>query len=141
MSGLPPLSFRRDALKGTPLDALPFGPLTHVRDLIYYDGPLLSEYKTEQGDPVIFNWCDCDELVNRWLVLRVTPELLEGYVKGEVHQRTLLLSPADGVVYFTDNDTDINPHNIIRCTPNNIPRDYLPDEGEEGFYDPSFAGI
>jgi hypothetical protein len=62
----------KDVFSLTTLTALPMGGLRHVRDLIYFDGPLLSHFKHPKGDDYLYYWCDCDEQANRWMVLRVT---------------------------------------------------------------------
>lgn len=54
--------------------------LVKVEDLVYYDGPLLSHYRTEAGKHYLFSFVDTDEVANRWLVLEITIAHLYDYL-------------------------------------------------------------
>ena len=56
---------------GFTIPDFPISGLKHIKDLLYHEGPLLSQYSHPSGDTYLFHWCDCDDLRNRWMVLRV----------------------------------------------------------------------
>lgn len=41
-------------------------------NLIEQDGPLLSLYYNDKGDYYLFYWLDCDDISNRWMIVRVS---------------------------------------------------------------------
>jgi hypothetical protein len=74
------MSRSMETIGGERLAALPV-VLEHVRDIEYFDGPLLGEFRDPEGRPWIYYWCDSDqERSHRWLVLRTTPEAIAAYV-------------------------------------------------------------
>ncbi|KHG40633.1 MAG: hypothetical protein HEQ20_13535 [Aphanizomenon flos-aquae KM1D3_PB] len=62
--------------------------LTYIVYLSYFDGSLLSVFKSEHGDFYIYNWCDVDNQFNRWLVFRVKRQSLIKYLEGELSGST-----------------------------------------------------
>lgn len=60
----------------------------HVRDLIYFGGPLLSLYDLD-GQLIMVYWLDVDEKVNTWNAFTVTKEGLEQYLEKSVNIRDL----------------------------------------------------
>lgn len=64
--------------------------LRDVADLIYYDGPLLSLCEDTRpcptnphethSVPVLIFWCDVDDEVNRWMIVRTTWPLVVAYL-------------------------------------------------------------
>lgn len=59
-------------LGGSSLQSLPVVGLERVQDLIKHDGPLLTHYSHHRGDHYLYYWCDCDECVDRWMLLSVS---------------------------------------------------------------------
>jgi len=113
-------------LVAMPLERFPVTQLKHVRDLIYFDGPLLSEFRHKNGESYLYYWCDCNEQANRWMVFRVSEATLLRLTErilslGEVIPR----GSRDDFVYFLDMFSD---GSIKACLvmPEAIPVDYLP---------------
>jgi hypothetical protein len=106
--------------------------LTYIVDLSYFDGSLLSVFKSEHGDFYIYNWCDVDDKFNRWLVFRVKRKSLIKYLQGELSLRDLVLSPIDGFQYLLDIDDDLNVKNAYVVQPDNLPKSYIP--GKNSYY-------
>lgn len=109
--------------------------LSHVRDLEYFEGPLMSEFISEDGTSYIHHWCDCDgdnpysnNKVNRWLVFKTTPELIESWENMEVGQniRTVFRGMfAENIAYIVD----INGSDVVRAWQlgiDEIPDTYIP---------------
>lgn len=84
---------------------LPFA-LEHVRDLLKYEGPLLSEFKNKQGDPFIFCLCEEDDLYSRWLVVRAVRKELVRYEAGIRSLRQLLRECPEQWAFICDIDAE-----------------------------------
>lgn len=91
-------------------------------DLIYFDGPLLSLYKKDDGQDYFISWIDCDDRKNRWAVFPVERDSLHLYLKGEMTLRNVCLE-APQVVLF-DTGMDAKRRNWVEL--NAFPHDYLP---------------
>lgn len=114
------------------------GELEYVRDLEWFDGPLLVEYRTHRGTPYIGSWVDCDQNVNRWLLFQTSTDLLESYLENRISLLDLIKTnprppQQDGRdVYLRD----INADSAVECTRylkfSELPEDYLP--GADCFY-------
>lgn len=102
--------------------------LTYLVDLSYFDGSLLSVFKSEYGDFYIYNWCDVDDQFNRWLVFRVKRKSLIKYLEGELSLRDLVLYPIDGFQYLLDIDDHLNVKNTYVVQPDNLPASYIPEQ-------------
>ncbi len=119
-----------NAIPGIPLPNLPISGLRHVRDLIYFDGPLLSHFEHPNGDDYLYYWCDCDDTANRWMVLRVAEASILRLIN---HIATLdSVVPRgcrDDYVYIVDLASDGKPIQTILTPVPSIPSDYHPAEG------------
>jgi len=88
---------------GAILVAPPLEDLTFVRDLIKYQGPLLSLFEeTVSKNQWLWYWCDCDESANRWAVIRTTPQLVESYELRSIDLLTLLEATPRHFVFLVD---------------------------------------
>lgn len=90
------------ALPGTPIHFFPFETANRVRDLLFYDGPLVSLFRTEREEPVLFVWVDVDEQINRWLAFRTSERDLIRYTSRRCTLRELVQRPADALIYALD---------------------------------------
>lgn len=111
-----------EKIKGLKNPQFSLEDLTHVTDLIYFDGPLLSHFKSKTGGDYFYYWCDVDENYNRWLVFEV--ENLYQYLTGEVSLRELIEDA--NPIYIVDIDDDLQYHRNIRLA-GSLPESYLPD--------------
>ena len=119
--------------QATRLSALPV-TLSHVRDIEWYDGPLMSEFVDGDGTPWVANWCDLDDTAHRWLVFSTTAKALDVYGCSDGDDacramRSMIADAGGGVVYLCDTDQ----HEGIATTaatwslaPSELPEDYLP---------------
>lgn len=107
-----------------PEQALP--KLVKIKDLIYYEGPLLSHYKSEFGENYLFYWVDSDDKFNRWLVFRTSEIILEKYISKEITLLEVMSDINIGIVFKIDVDDCLTRHNLSLIEFNDLPNSYLP---------------
>lgn len=103
---------------------LPISTMKKVCDIEYYDGPLVSYYKTGT-EHYIWYWCDCDKETHRWMVFRVS-EYTANYLKNKYGTLKDLIPACilDSHVYFVDHY--FTKDHVTRVLVKHIPEDYLP---------------
>ncbi|GEM_PF-492692 len=116
-----------ETIKGSSFREFPLKELTKVADLEYFEGPLLSLFKNNKGDQYLYYWCDCDELVNRWLVFRVSDEKINAFLSKRISLRDLILQPADNFLFSVDLDHVLNQVNSYLIEVAELPELYIPD--------------
>ena len=110
---------------GHRIDGLP-RPLTFVRDLEAFDGPILSEYRAEEGGLYLEKWCDRDgEGIERSLIVRTERRALAEYLARRMSMLELLMGPSDGVGFIVDRIND-NISGVYLALLGNLPAMYLP---------------
>lgn len=105
--------------------------LEWVRDIQYFEGPLLSEYKTNSGEIYALHWCDCSEVYQRWVAVRVTKRSLIELTAGLISIYELLKDRSqDPNLLLLDfsSTADITCAKWVRF--NDLPSSYLPNETE-----------
>ncbi len=112
---------------GYQIQKLPFNP-THIVDLNYFEGPLLSLFESEYGDYYLYYWCDVDDTYNCWLVFRVKKRSLIEYLERKLTLRDLVISPIDGIQYLIEMNDDLKVINTYITQPNDLLKSYIPDE-------------
>lgn len=117
-----------DDLRAIPLQRLPVD-LEFVRDLEEFDGPLLSEFRSADGETFLYYWCDCSDQANRWLVVRAPREDLLRYLVGLTPLRTLIRECRDGFLYVVDLDGAAVALSAWFVYAENVPERYLPGPG------------
>lgn len=110
-----------------------FDKFIHVSDLIYVDGPLLSDYVNDRGEHYLFYWVDSDIKYNRWLVFRIDVTTIQDYLNKQISFYNVINSVNDGFVISVDIDNDLIYHNSKLMLLNDIPSDYLPEM--DSYYD------
>lgn len=112
------------------LKALPVAGLKKVRDLVEHDGPFLSHFTNARNDQFLYYWCDCDENVNRWMLLRVDETSLVRLVNGFVPLDYVIPTRCrDDFVYFVDIDGKGTIKQVLICLTSSIPEQYTPGQG------------
>ncbi len=110
---------------GDKIRSLPFGELTEREDLLYYDGPLLSLFRSASGKTVLFYWCESDTAVNRWLVFEITER--EAALLRNDKITISELTENRNCIYFVDIDANLQYKEIRKLHPASIPSSYLPE--------------
>lgn len=119
-------------VSGTSIGSLPFKNLKKVRDLIEYEGPILSHFVDEHGRNYLFYWVDVDSKYNRWLVWKISELQLYNYLFGIISLREALLEPDKDFIYVIDIDSNLNYDNIKLVNVEDLIPIYLPEE--ESFF-------
>ncbi|MBI4646715.1 MAG: hypothetical protein HY738_09035, partial [Bacteroidia bacterium] len=114
-------------INGYKIDKLPYTSLNKVCDLMYYDGPILSHYKTADNINIFYYWVDRDENYNRWLVLKVSDDDLNYYLKKVRSLKELILSNRNDYIFVIDINQDIEPENITMIESHNLISEYIPE--------------
>jgi len=125
---------------GSPISSLPI-ELTFVRDIEYFDGPILSEFVDPKGNPWVYKWADCDDNHHRWLVLPVTRTAIDQYLAMSINMCGFLNSCA-GDCYLVDQNGTIDPSRAIESNWRQVSREELPEDywpTESAMYDPNLA--
>ena len=102
----------------------------HVRDLIVYDGPLLSHFENDRGDHFLYYWCNGDDKSNRWMVLRIGESSILRLVNGLLPLDDLIpMGSRDGYVYIVDLNAEARPASVKLVWPTMLPSTYRPRQG------------
>jgi len=110
--------------QGTQIKDFPF-EFKLFYHILYYDGPILSHVQDADGVDYLAQWVDSSDSAHRWLIFRVEPIDLKGYLSGIVPLQELILSPKNDFVYLTDL-TDAGYTNTMLLKAVNLVDDYLP---------------
>lgn len=109
-----------------PLNSLP--KMIKVKDLIFFDGPLLTHFESVHKENFLFYWVDTDENFNRWLVFRTSEALIDDYLNKAKSLLDLITNPDNGNIYKVDIDQELNFNNLAIVLLNDLPDSYLPDK-------------
>ncbi len=114
-----------------------FGTLTRLFDLVYYDGPLATVFKSSkarQGELVLYYWCnEIEGKYNRWFAGFITYDNLLRHTTGVSDTKHLLSTVYDGTLIDIDGDGTVCE--IESCA--QIPKDCSPADGAH--FNPSTA--
>lgn len=126
---LAPMEPRLRLLDGEPLIDNPFHELSYVRDLEYFDGPLLSHYRAIRrgaNASYLAYWCDCDLSCNRWMLVHVSGEVVLGVAMTSLSLMEALQLRLEPFVWIVDlaNNRDMKQGWVIPFE--KLPDDYLP---------------
>src|SRR3972149_1120510 len=97
-----------------------FNKLIRITDLIYFNGPLLTHYISDNGENYLFHWVDIDDKFNRWLVFRVDILTLQNYIGKKSTLKNIIQNNNDGFVYSVDIDNEVHHNNIKLVFTRNI---------------------
>lgn len=118
-------------INGYKIPQFPISGLRKISDLIYFDGPLLSHFVSENGDNFLFYWVDVDDLYNRWVIFRTTISDINDYINKKFSLLTLLNKSLN--VYVVDIDDSLTYRNIWLTLVSYLPIDYKPED--DSYYD------
>lgn len=116
-------------MPGIPTQAVPdYQSMKLVGYLVWFEGPLLTEYADAEGAPWLVYWVDCpvDRSANRWMVVQPDPRIFQDYKKNLATLYTTLLSDTSGFVHFFDERNGLRLRATI-CAVADVPDAYLPE--------------
>lgn len=119
---------------GVALTHLPIRGFERVRDLEYFEGPLLTEFRNESGERYVASWCDRDDRVHRWMVFRVSMHDLALYRRGQISLREFMYRSRDDFMYLLDVDGEGTHVKVSLVTLDELPESYEPET--DSFFDP-----
>lgn len=119
-------------LKGVKIKQLDFDAEKRG-DLLYHEGPLLSHFTDVSNENIhyLYKWCDCNDLFNRWLIIKVNKSDLLNFLYKSVSLKNLI--EAHPYVFFIDIDNEMAHREVTIVALDDISEDYLPFE--DSFYD------
>ncbi|MCP1617975.1 hypothetical protein FBY21_2593 [Pseudomonas sp. SLBN-26] len=115
------------SITGEKLEPKFFSKHTWNADLIDCEGPLLSLYRDEQGQDLLYMWLDCTESTNRWGVIPVSRSNLRGYLELRVTLRKIFID-SPWIAVFSTGVSAKRRNSAKKTTCEDLPEDYLPDE-------------
>lgn len=118
-------------LNGIKIKRLPFN-LIKIGDILAYDGPILSHFKSDKEDDYFMFWVDNNTSSNRWLLVFVSKVDLNRYFNESITFKDLVLLNQKDLVYFFDIDSNVDYKNITQIAVKDIPEEYLP--GDESYF-------
>lgn len=119
MSGLLKIGGKSIASKDVP-------KYTWNADLVYFDGPLISLFKGDDGADALFVWLDCNEVKNRWCIVPIVRGDLEGYLSGEISLKSVYESA--GFLTVFDRNSALKRGGFKRAKFSDLPKEYLPSD-------------
>lgn len=97
----------------------------HERDIEEFDGPILSQCRSESGAVCIEKWCERGDGYDRTLVVRSDFRSIAEYMAGRIGLRTLLTRPSDGVGTLRDSGRGL-PDRAWLVSLDSLPASYIP---------------
>jgi hypothetical protein len=92
-----------------------------MREIQYFEGPLLTEFEDMSGAFFLRYWCDRSEAGDRWLLFKTRKDLIEQYESGAISLRRLMDNSCKGKnLYLLENGT------MWLVAYNRLPADYRP---------------
>lgn len=109
--------------------------LIRVDDLIYFDGPLLSTYKKEDGSLFLILWVDNTATDNRWCVIPVEDETLTSFLDKEITLRDVI-NKTENVIFkdLYSEGNELLECQVKKVLVKDIPEEYMPTN-ESYFYE------
>jgi len=112
--------------------------LNKIADLLYFEGPLVSLFEDNKEKAYyLYCWCEADKNCNRWLVLGITKEQIQNYIKGKVSLYKIITTAES--YFLCDINNDIEYENIYFIELSQLPASYIPDK--DSFFDSELDGI
>ncbi|MEE5154649.1 hypothetical protein V2J87_25180 [Pseudomonas alliivorans] len=129
------MSFPR--IDGEKIDARSLSKHFWNADLIEFEGPLLSLYKGEAGDDLLYAWLDCTNTRNRWCIIPVERKSLRDYLEQQKTLKELYVESKWLVVFHTGISAKRSA--FLRTSWERLPEVYLPDS--DSYLTPEIATV
>jgi hypothetical protein len=94
-------------VKGNIILEDPLPNTTHISDLVFYQGPLIT-LKESGGEKYVWVWVDVNDVCNRWAVFKTTDDKVNKWRENEFVFDFISEAVEDGPVYFVNTDLDGN---------------------------------
>lgn len=117
------MSFLR--IEGQNIDARTLPKHQWNADLIEFEGPLLSLYKGESGNDLLYAWLDCTATRNRWCIIPVNRKSLRDYLEQQKTLRELYVESEWVVIFHTGASAKRSA--FLRTSWDRLPEAYLPE--------------
>ena len=104
-------------------------------DLIEFDGPFVSLFKSDRDDDALFVWLDCDKYKNRWCIAQLARGTLREYLNATIALRDVI--DRAGELYLYDVGSSGRRSNFVAVSSELLPSNYLP--APDSYLDLSFA--
>lgn len=111
-------------IEGTKIDGRTLPQFTWNADLVAYDGPLLSLFKSDDGGDYLFSWLDCDQSRHRWCIIPVGREVFRKYLTKQI-SLLQVLKESKAIVTF-DSSASARRSRFVKTTWQKLPDVYLP---------------
>jgi hypothetical protein len=117
-------------LTGIPLpNSRGVADLEWVRDLEYFEGPIVSHFRGKRGGNYLRYWVDLENQVNRWMLARVSENnIIRLQSRNESLDNVIPLQCESEFVYFIDTLPG-GGQTAILVYISDIPDEYTPGEG------------
>lgn len=100
--------------------------VTLVRELEYFEGPILSQYRAAHGGSVyIEKWCARDGGVSRFLLVRSEPRAIAEFLGTRITMLKLLTESSDGIGFLIDRRRG-DTLGVYVVALDSLPKSYLP---------------
>ena len=92
-------------VKGNIILEDPLPNTTHISDLVFYQGPLIT-LKESNGEKYVWVWVDVNDVCNRWGVFKTTEEKLQNWRDKEFIFDYVSEAIEDSPMYFVNTDLE-----------------------------------
>ena len=92
-------------VKGNIILEDPLPNTTHISDLVFYQGPLIT-LKESNGEKYVCVWVDVNDVCNRWGVFKTTEEKLQNWRDKEFIFDYVSEAIEDSPMYFVNTDLE-----------------------------------
>ncbi|CAN7419938.1 hypothetical protein LJR232_002577 [Aquipseudomonas alcaligenes] len=123
------------SVEGVKIDARKLPKHTWNADLIDFDGPFLSLYRSEVGEDILYAWLDCSDIRHRWCMIPVSRKNLRSYLECEVSLLDLY-KQSEWLVLFHTGKT-VKRSWFLKTVWQSLPDSYLPQP--ESYFSPEVA--
>ena len=74
---------------GQPIKGSSLPTHTWNANLVEFEGPLISLYRSERGEDVLYVWLDCNASKNRWGIVPLSRDTLREYLERDITLRSV----------------------------------------------------
>lgn len=111
-------------IEGTKIDGRKLPTYVWNADLIAFEGPIVSLYKTNKDSDALFIWVDSTEKRTRWAIVNISRDYLKGYLRKEFSLLDVF-KQNEKMFVFDTTETGTKTA-VMETTWNNFPPEYLP---------------